>query len=335
MKYVRALNFPGVVYRPIPLPARVWNRLPGTPLMPPMDLLLGHGIYFLTNFRSWPLLGSKSMVLIHDIAFRLFPDSLTPRHRSFLEHNVPRWMKRATVVITPSASAKLDLTEHMQVSPKRIAVIPNGVDLEKFSPRPATEVEAARSKYQLPLQYILFVGNLEPRKNLARLIRAYTSLSHELHDQYALVLIGGSSWLHHELDSQIEQAKAVGARIVQPRGYVTDDDLPAVFSGARLLAWPTLHEGFGMPILEAMATGTPVLTARNSSLPEVAGDAALYVEAENEQQIADSLRRLLTDEPLRQGLIAAGHQQAARFTWAAAARKLAALANKLAPDEHK
>ena len=329
MKYVRALDFPDVVYRPIPLPARVWNRLPGTPLMPPMDLFLGRGTYFLTNFRSWPLLRSKSMVFIHDIAFRLFPDSLTPRHRSFLEHNVPRWIKRATIVVTPSTSAKQDIVEHMGVNPKRIAVIPNGVDLDKFSPRPKAEVEAVRAKYLLPADYILFVGNLEPRKNLDRLIRAYTSLPHDLHEKYALVLIGGSGWLNGELDEQISRAQAAGARIVRPSGYVLDDDLPAVFSGARLLAWPTLHEGFGMPILEALGTGTPVLTARNSSLPEVAGDAALYVDAESESQITDGLQRLLTEESLRRRLIAAGHQQAAKFTWAIAARKLAALAEKL------
>jgi glycosyltransferase involved in cell wall biosynthesis len=269
------------------------------------------------------------MVLIHDIAFRLFPDSLTPRHRNFLELNVPRWMKRATVVVTPSGSAKSDIAEHFQVNPKRIAVIPNGVDLDNFSPRPQDEIAAVRSKYLLPADYILFVGNLEPRKNLDRLIRAYTSLPHELHEKYALVLIGGSGWLNHELDDQIEQAQQAGARIVRPSGYVSDEDLPAVFTGARMLAWPTLHEGFGMPILEAMATGTPVLTARNSSLPEVAGEAALYVDAENEQQITDGLARLLTDEPLRKKLIAAGHPQAAKFTWAIAARKLAALAEKL------
>jgi alpha-1,3-rhamnosyl/mannosyltransferase len=329
MMFVRAHNFPGVIYRPILLPARVWNRLPGTPLMLPMDLFLGDGTYFLTNFRSWPLLRSKSMVLIHDIAFRLFPDSLTPRHRSFLEHNVPRWMKRATVVVTPSASAKHDIAENFQVSPNRIAVIPNGVDLDKFSPRPQEDIEAVRSKYLLPADYILFVGNLEPRKNLSRLISAYTGLPHELHEKYALVLVGGFSWLGGELDAQIEQAQQAGARIVQPSGYVTDEDLPAVYSGARIFAWPTLHEGFGMPILEALGTGTPVLTARNSSLPEVAGDAVLYVNAESEMEITDGLQRLLTDEPLRKKLISAGHAQAAKFTWTLAARKLARLADKI------
>jgi glycosyltransferase involved in cell wall biosynthesis len=335
MKFIRALKIPGVVYRPIPLPARVWNRLPGTPLMPPMDLFLGGGVYFLTNFRGWPLMSAKSMVMIHDIAFRLFPDSLTPRHRSFLEHNVPRWIKRATVIVTPSASAKHDIAQHLGVNPKRIAVIPNGVDPAKFNRRPLAEVESVRAKYLLPSDYILFVGNLEPRKNLARLINAYTGLPHDLHEKYALVLIGGAGWLNGELEDKITQAQAAGARIIRPTGYVTDSDLPAVFTGARLLAWPTLHEGFGMPILEAMATGTPVLTARNSSLPEVAGDAALYVDESDEQDISRGLQRLLTDEALRRQLIAAGHSQASRLTWAAAARKLATLTDKLAPQEHK
>jgi alpha-1,3-rhamnosyl/mannosyltransferase len=335
MSHVRAHRFPGVVYRSIPLPARVWNRLPGTPLMPPMDLFLGRGIYFLTNFRSWPLLHSKSMVFIHDIAFRLFPDSLTPRHRGFLEKNVPRWIKRATVVVTPSASAKQDLAEHLGVSLKRIAVIPNGVDLEEFKPAPAAAISAVRAKYDLPAHYILFLGNFEPRKNLMRVIDAYAALPAKLREQYALLLIGGSSWLGHELDDRIARAQAGGLRIVRPSTYVTDADRPAVFSGAHVLAWPTLHEGFGMPILEAMAVGTPVLTARNSSLPEVAGDAALYVPAGDAKAIGEGLERLLTDQPLRHKLIAAGHAQAAKFTWTAAGRKLAALTDKLAATGHQ
>ena len=335
MKFLRKHHFPGVIYRPIPLPARVWNRLPGTPLMPPMDLFLGPGTYFLTNFRAWPLLRSKSLVFIHDIAFRLFPNSLTPRHRSFLEHNVPRWIKRATVVVTPSASAKHDINDNMGISLERIAVIPNGVDLDDFYPRSASEIAAARSQYKLPPEYILFLGNLEPRKNLTRLIDAYTNLPRELLKRYALLIIGGSGWLNHELEEQIKRVRDAGTQITRPASYVKDEDRPAIFSGARLLAWPTLHEGFGMPILEAMGTGVPVLTARNSSLPEVAGDAAYYVDALDPRAIEQGLEKLLTDDSLRKKLIALGHEQAARFTWTAAANKLVALADKLAADEHK
>jgi glycosyltransferase involved in cell wall biosynthesis len=329
MKYVRAHRFPGVVYRPIPLPARVWNRLPGTPLMPPMDLLLGRGVYFLTNFRSWPLIWSPSMVLVHDVAFRLFPHTLTPRHRAFLERNVPRWMAQATLVITPSASARQDVVGHFHVPADRVKVIPHGIDTAAFHPRPSTEIAAARTKYGLPERYILFEGNLEPRKNVARLIRAYTALPQNLRDTYALVLIGGSSWLDEELEHELAQARAAGARVIRPTAYVTDADLPAVFSGARLFAWPTLHEGFGMPLLEAMATDVPVLTARNSSLPEVAGEAGLYVDATSDAAVTAGLRRLLTDEPLRTNLVSAGHERVGQFTWAAAAATLTKLATNL------
>jgi len=335
LKYVRAHHFPGVSYRAMPLPARVWNRLPGTPLMPPMDVLLGRGVYFLTNFRSWPLAASPSMVLIHDVAFRLFPETLTHRHRAFLERSVPRWMAQASLVITPSESARRDLITHFQVAPARIKVIPHGIDPGVFHPRPANEIAAARARYGLPESYILFEGNLEPRKNIARLIRSYTALSKKLLNQYALVLIGGASWLDHELDYELARGRELGAKIVRPNAYVTDDDLPAIFTGARVLAWPTLHEGFGMPLLEAMATGTPVLTARNSSLPEVAGDAALYVDAESEPDITQGLERLLTDEAMRARLIAAGHERVARFAWSNAAAKLTALADQLTAGHHR
>ncbi len=329
MKYVRAHRFPGVAYRPIPLPARVWNRLPGTPLMPPMDLLLGRGVYFLTNFRSWPLLWSPSMVLIHDIAFRLFPHTLTLRHRAFLERNVPRWMARTNLVITPSESAKQDIVSHFNLTASRVRVIPHGIDTDVFYPRSQVEITAAKKKYDLPDSYILFEGNLEPRKNVARLIRAYTALPQTLRDTYALVLIGGSSWLDEELEHELTHAKEIGAHVVRPTTYVTDDDLPAVFSGARVFAWPTLHEGFGMPLLEAMATDVPVLTARNSSLPEVAGEAAVYVDPTSDTAVADGLHRLLTDDTLRAELVRAGRERVRRFTWAAAATSLAKLADGL------
>lgn len=329
MKYVRAHGFPGVSYRAMPLPARVWNRLPGTPLMPPMDVLLGRGIYFLTNFRSWPLASSPSMVLIHDIAFRLFPETLTPRHRAFLERNVPRWMARASYVITPSESARQDVIANFHVASDHIKVIAHGIDTTKFSPRPAAEVAGVQVKYGLPKSYILFEGNLEPRKNVARLVRAYTALPKNLRDTYSLVLIGGASWLDHELDHELTRARELNAKIIRPNAYVTDEDLPAVFTGARTLAWPTLHEGFGMPLLEAMATGTPVLTARNSSLPEVADEAALYVDAKSDEAITQGLEQILTDETLRTRLIAAGHERVTQFAWAAAAAKLTTLADQL------
>ncbi|HUD10925.1 MAG TPA: glycosyltransferase family 1 protein [Candidatus Saccharimonadia bacterium] len=329
MRYVREYNFPNVRYIPIPLLARIWNRLPGTPLMPYMDVLLGKGVYFLTNFRSWPLISSKSITLVHDIAFRLYPDSLTHRHRSFLEHQVALWKARSTVIATVSASAKRDIHEHLGIDNNRIVVLHNGVDTKKFYPRSKEQVEVLRQKYDLPDAYVLYVGNLEPRKNLNRVLQAYLDLPDALRNSHGLVLVGGSSWLGDDLYKKIEKAVASGANIVHPQTYVSDDELPGIYSGASMLAWPALHEGFGMPILEAMACGVPVLTADNSSLPEVAGDAALLVDAESEDEIRAGMERLLTDIKLRVRLIKAGHERVAHFTWADTARQLVKLADQL------
>jgi glycosyltransferase involved in cell wall biosynthesis len=329
MKYVRANNFKHVKYVYIPLMARIWNRLPGTAVMPYMDAILGKGIYFLTNFRSWPLLQSKSITLIHDIAFRLYPDSLTPRHRSFLERQVSLWKSRSTLIATVSESAKRDIHEHLEISNDRIVVLYNGVDTEKFYPRTETEIKTVRAKYNLPAKYVLYVGNLEPRKNLSRVLDAYLGLPATLRDEYGLVLIGGSTWLGDELYIKIDKAVADGAKIVHPSSYVLDEELPAVYSGAQMFVWPALHEGFGMPLLEAMACGIPVLTANNSSLPEVGGDAAVYVEAESVNEIADAMVKILTDTKLRERLIKAGHIRANKFTWAASSEKLVALADQL------
>jgi glycosyltransferase involved in cell wall biosynthesis len=333
MKNVRTLEIPGVRYISVPLPARIWNRLPGTPVMPFMDMMLGRGVYFLTNFRSWPLAWSKSITLVHDIAFRLYPESLTPGHRQFLEQQVRLWKRRSTLIATVSESAKADIHSHLGIAEDRIVVLHNGVDPRQFSPQPTDRVEALRRKYNLPSEYILYLGNFEPRKNLKRVIQAYVDLPEDLRQKYGLVLIGGSSWLGDELDQQINTAIAGGIHIVRPTSYVTDDELPAIYSGARMLAWPPLHEGFGMPILEAMACGTPVLTANNSSLPEVAGSAALFVDAENTDQIREGIVKLLTDETERQRLIMAGHERVEHFSWSETARKLISIADSLVEGE--
>jgi glycosyltransferase involved in cell wall biosynthesis len=329
MKYVREHNFKHVKYIPIPIMARIWNRLPGTSVMPYMDTILGKGVYFLTNFRSWPLLNSKSITLVHDIAFRLYPESLTPRHRAFLEGQVALWKSRSTLIATVSESSKRDIHMHLGIENDRIVVLYNGVDTGKFYPRPKDEVNAVMRKYGLPAQYILYVGNLEPRKNLMRVLEAYLSLPASLRHTCGLVLVGGSSWLGDELYMKIREAIAAGAQIVHPDSYVPDEELPAIYSGARMLAWPALHEGFGMPLLEAMACGTPVLTADNSSLPEVAGKAAVYVKAESTKEITDAMAKLLTDDRLREQLITAGHERVTHFTWARSAHQLLGLADEL------
>jgi glycosyltransferase involved in cell wall biosynthesis len=181
---------------------------------------------------------------------------------------------------------------------------------------------------QLPRPYALYVGTIQPRKNLVRLAQAYAGLVKAYAVPWDLVIAGGKGWLSDEVVQAIEDL-ALPGRIHLP-GYVPEAQLPALLNGARLFCFVSLYEGFGLPILEAQAAGVPVMTANNSSLPEVAGDAAILVDPTDVDAIADAMLRLSSDEALRQQLIAAGRANVARFSWEKAARETLAVLIKAA-----
>ena len=211
------------------------------------------------------------------------------------------------------------------IPPEKITVIYEAADT-RFRPQPPETVAEARSRYHLPERYLLFVGTIEPRKNLGRLLQAFERLRAEkLTD--ALVIVGKRGWLYDDFIAQWEASPARDA-VIFP-GWVDDADLPAIYAGAQALAFPSIFEGFGLPILEAMGCGTPVACSNTSSLPEVAGDAALLFDPQDVDALTDALRRLLSDRDLAEALAARGLAQAARFSWARAAQETAALYHEL------
>ena len=253
---------------------------------------------------------AATAVTVHDLAFLHYPEQITAKRYQYLKRMIRYSVGRADVVLVPSEATRADVVESFRFDPDRVVVTPLGVD-PRFSPAAGSAIEAVRELYALQRPYILSVGTLEPRKNLPMLVRAFAALRNQFpHD---LVLAGPEGWLMDEIERTIAESGI--ADRVRRIGFVEDRALVALYSGSDLVAIPSLYEGFGLPVLEAMASGAPVLTSKVSSLPEVAGEAALLVDPANLDSVTDGLRQLLASDSLRARLRLAGPAQAAQFTW--------------------
>ncbi len=319
---LRERNLGPVEYRALPVPGRVLRALPRVPFLPPVDLLLGRGTYLFGNFYSLPLARSTSVVMVYDLGYRHLPTAVPPVFGAMLTRWLPRWCARATRVATVSQATADDLTASLAVPPDRILLARPGVDPQLFRPRSGAEIDAVRLRYGLPERYLLHLGNIEPRKNLVRLIAAYRDLPTELRASTTLLLVGGDGWAQQETLAAIAAARAAGDDVRRLAHYVIDADLPAVISGAVAVAQVSLLEGFGFAPLQAMACGVPVVVADNSSLPEVVGPAGIYVRAGDVASITAGLRTVLTDPARVAGLVRAGRERAEGFSWAAGAAPL-------------
>jgi glycosyltransferase involved in cell wall biosynthesis len=260
-----------------------------------------------------------SVVTVHDLGYLLYPESHRPLDRWYLDWTTRRHARLAACVIADSQATRADLIRHCRANPDRVVVVYPGLD-ESLTRVDAPEViAAAKTRYGIGGDYLLYLGTLQPRKNLVRLVEAFARLK-PLTAGLRLVLAGKKGWLYDDLFARVE---ALGLEdCVLFTGYVTDDDKASLLSGARALVYPSLYEGFGFPVLEAMACGTPVLTSNVSSLPEVAGDAALLVDPLDVDVIAEGMSRLITDDELWVTLVEKGYAQVRKFSWANAARKV-------------
>jgi len=264
----------------------------------------------------------RSFVTIHDVGQVHFPNAHPPLQRAYHNWAVGWSTRRAARLFADSEATRDDLVQRFNVPSEKITVVYPAYDAQLFKPvRDEAQIENVRVKYRVGKDYVLSIGTIHPRKNYARLIAAFARVISNLETlNLQLVIIGKRGWLHKTIFESVTQL-GLQAR-VHFLDYVPALDLPMLISGARVFAFPSLHEGFGLPILEAQACGTPVVCAMTSSLPEAAGDAALFFDPLDGDAIAGALARALTDDALRAKLIARGFENVKRFSWEVSARQI-------------
>jgi glycosyltransferase involved in cell wall biosynthesis len=259
----------------------------------------------------------RRVVTVHDVTFLLLPQRYPPVRRLYMEAVTRASVAVADAIITPSQTVRDDVVRRLRVPPDRIVAIPEAA-APRFAPASGDERARVREKYGLPQRFVLSVGSREPGKNRARLLRAIALLRDQGLD-CAFAVVGQQAW---RFEDEMALVRRLGlAERVRFLGYVPDADLPALYSAATVFAYPSLYEGFGLPVLEAMACGTPVVTSNVSATAEVAGDAALLVNPRDTQALAGAIGHLLSDEALHADLRARGLKRAGQFSWARAARE--------------
>lgn len=274
-----------------------------------IDLL--HSLAFVTPLVS----PCPAVITIYDLSFIIFPQGFKYLKRLYLTLLTRLSAQKARRIITISESTKRDTMRLLGVPLEKVDVVYCGVD-KAFHPLSEREVASFRQKRGLPERIILFVGTIEPRKNVARLIEAYSRLRN---GQVKLVIGGAKGWLYEEVFARVEELALTGD-VLFP-GYISPDELPLWYNAAELFVYPSLYEGFGLPPLEAMACGTPVITSKVSSLPEVVGEAGLTVDPMDSEGLAEAMSQVLGDRALRQSMRERGLARTGRFSWAKAAQE--------------
>jgi glycosyltransferase involved in cell wall biosynthesis len=303
------------------------------PVALPVRAAMDHLDVLHMTYIAPPVSMARLVVTVHDIAYALYPQMFSWRDRALLKSLVPLSLRRAAEITTVSESSRRDIARYYRISEERITVINNSVS-PAFRRLPDRQpVEAAKQRYGIRGQYVLAVGNLQPRKNLSRLIRAFASLRRAGAYEGRLVLVGRSRWRGSLIQQEIH-ALGLQSQVVCT-GYVSEADVVALYNGADVFVYPSLYEGFGLPPLEAMACGCPVVTGDRSSLPEVVDTAGLMVDPTCVDELADAMLRLIRDGELRNTLIGRGQARAAHFTAERTARAMMALYQRAATKDRR
>ena len=295
---IRAIPFPRL-WTHVRLSAEMLTHAPGVLFVPSHVVPLRHP--------------RRTAVTIHDLGYLEYPQAHTRLSRLYL--HVSTWFSAhsARRVIAISEATKRDLVRHYRINPNKIAVVYHGRD-PIFKPvHDEQQIEATAAEYGVSMPYCLHVGTLQPRKNLGLLVEAWTILRDTMEHPPQLLLAGKRGWLYDSLFDAVNKQRL--GNLIKFADYVERDDLPALYSGALALTFPSLYEGFGLPALEAMSCGTPVLASNATSLPEVVGDAGILLDPNDARAWAGAVERLLSDPELRNELSHKGLARAASFTW--------------------
>ena len=315
--------------RALPLPQHPWRlgvlacQLLRIPIV---DRKLGGGGIYHATEHLLPRTTRPSVMTVHDLIFERYPEHHTLANRTFLRVAMPLFVRRADAIIAVSSHTKRDLLELYRTPPDKVHVVEEGIE-ERFSPVAEQKVQLTLEKHSIRRPYLLMVGTLEPRKNHALSFEALARLK-AAGWPHCLVVAGSRGWLFDSVQRNLERLQLSDDVIFT--GHVPDADLPALYSGADCLLMPSLYEGFGIPVLEAMACGTPVICSKASSLPEVAGPAARYIDSMTGECLAEAVRHVLSNSQLAQQMRTEGLRQSARFCWREAAIKTADVYNAAA-----
>ena len=266
-----------------------------------------YDLYWQPNFIPNDGIKAKRIVTsVHDFSFILYRDFHPKERIEYIEKYFFKNISRSDMIITGSEYTKQEILERTEFTEDKIRVIYHGIDHNLFRVYESVELD-----FNLPPKFILSVGSIEPRKNLLGLLKAYNSLSSKIRDEYRLVLVGFSGWENSEIMSFIKEEE----ESVHYLGFISDEELAKVYNRASLFVYPSFYEGFGLPVLEAMACGTAVVCSNLSSLPEVGGDAPLYCDPYDIESIRENIESALSYSVLRENMIAKGLEQAKKFSW--------------------
>lgn len=312
----KKFGFEHIGYKKFPLPFRYMAALWHRGWLPPVDLICGRGTYIFPRFVGMPLLFSKSICVIYDLSFELHREFSDEGNAAFLSEGVKKTVKQSEHVITISDHAKKEICEFYDIPASAVSVATPAVDPGTMYRRSQKEIDRVKEKYGIETDYILALSNLEPRKNLGALVEAYCDLPESIRSKLSLLLVGVSGWKTDALFKDIVARVDQGAQIIRPNSYVSDKDKPAIVSGAKMLVYPSHYEGFGIPPVEALACGVPVIAANNSSLPQAVGKAANLIDIKKPGVIKSAILELLDNYPTTSAkTLTAGPDHAYKFSW--------------------
>lgn len=297
------------------IPGKVMNVLTRLKLFPYADLMFGKGIYVFPNYRNWPLLYSKSITYIHDMAFKRCPDFVEKRNRVYLESNVETWAKRTDKIFAVSQHAKAEFDHFFPAYHKKSAYIYNGYDEHLFFPKDDIDQNVLRKYGVTQNDYFFHLSSIEPRKNVTMLLNAFRRYREVTGDEETkLLLVGGMSWDSGEIPSIISEINQSAGKdvVIKPSSFVSDEEIPELMNGCTALVHVAWYEGFGLSPLQAMACGKQLVVPHNSSIPEIVGDCGIYIDESNVESVAAGLKKAKAKSMERN---VKGIVRARQFTW--------------------
>lgn len=290
----------------------LWTNWYIPPLLRRHHIDVYHGV---CNFELPVRKMCRYVVTIHDLVPLFFPELVPWKHLLFFKLFMKRAAQAADLIITDSEHSKHDIVQHLAVPEEKIRVIYLGYDAKHQEIRDQQVIQDVITRYGICQPYLLFVGVIEPKKNLERLVDAFVILQREnvIDKELQFVIAGAKGWFYEQLYRKVQELNLEHQILLT--GFVPDEDLPYLYSGAELFVFPSTYEGFGLPVIEAMSYGIPVVTSKTSSLPEIAGDAGFLVDPNSPESIAQGLISVLSDENLQAKMKQAGRLQAQKFSW--------------------